>query len=182
MFQKQDYLIALKAHQKTLYRKVQELHEQGQGQDQVTTLDTSHGREAYPRVSVYPAPPETQSQWAGLTSVLWVERWGVRKSKPYTEQMAYISSLSLSAADLSQRIQAHWRIENRLHWVQDVLFEEDYARPGGNAPINWAILNCWLLDLVRPLGCRTVPEGLRRLANQVDLVWTILTQGFSLAK
>lgn len=65
--------------------------------------------------------------------------------------------MSLSAAEFSQRIQQHWEMENRLHWVRDVLFEEDYVRAGGNAPVNWAILNCWLLNWVRQLGYRTVP-------------------------
>ena len=61
-------------------------------------------------------------------------------------------------------------------------FEEDYARLGGNAPVSWAILNCFLINLVRQLGCRTLPQGIRFLANQVTRVFEFLTQGFSLDK
>jgi hypothetical protein len=32
-------------------------------------------------------------------------------------------------------IQQHWTIENRLHWVRDVTFDEDHPRPGGTAPV-----------------------------------------------
>ncbi|NEO83179.1 MAG: ISAs1 family transposase [Spirulina sp. SIO3F2] len=180
--QGQHYLIALKANQKTLYQTTQQLHHQGQSLDQVMEEDNSHGRQAYRRVSVYAAPPECQAQWAGLTCLIWVERWGIRDGKSYSESVGYITNLHLSAKEFLGAIQRHWHIENRLHWVRDVLFEEDFSRPGGNAPILWAILNCWLLNLVRKLGFRTVPQGLRRLANQVELVWTILTHGFSSAK
>jgi predicted transposase YbfD/YdcC len=180
--QEQHYLIALKANQKTLYQTVQAQHQQGQWLDQVTCEDLTHGRHIYRRVSVYEAPPACQAQWAGLQCLLWVERWGSRDGKSYSESMGYISSLSLSAQEFAEAIQGHWQIENRLHWVRDVLWEEDWGRPGGKAPIHWAILNCWLLNLVRQLGSRTVPQGLRRLANQVELVWMILTQGFSFLK
>ena len=65
----------------------------------------------------------------------------------------------LEAEAFLPHVQQHWGIENRLHWVRDVTFEEDYARPGGNAPVSWAILNCFLINLVRQLGCRTLPLG-----------------------
>ena len=67
-----------------------------------------------------------------------------------------------------------------LHWVRDVTFGEDYARPGGNAPMNWAVLNFWLLTIIRQLGSRTIPQGVRLLTNQVQKVMAILTRFFSL--
>ncbi|HIK40394.1 MAG TPA: transposase [Thermoleptolyngbya sp. M55_K2018_002] len=83
-----------------------------------------------------------------------------------------------STIQFLQPIQQHWNIENRLHWVRDVTFEEDHARPGGNAPVIWAILNCFIINIVRQLAYRTIPQGIRALTNQVQQVYTILTQGF----
>lgn len=80
--------MTLKANQKTLYHQAQQLHEQGQWLDRVEEQDNTHGRQIHRRVSVYPAPPEAQGQWAGLKVVLWVERWGVREGKAYSEQMS----------------------------------------------------------------------------------------------
>ena len=177
--QEQDYVIALKGNQKKLYQQVQQLHEERQWLEQATHEDNTHGRQVSRRVSVFAVPPEFQAQWPGLTRLLWVERWGTRNGKSFSEAIGYISSLSLSASEFLTAIQRHWHIENRLHWVRDTLFDEDFARPGGNAPLHWAILNCWLLNLVRKLGFRTVPQGLRHLANRPDLVWSFLTQGFS---
>lgn len=56
----------------------------------------------------------------------------------------------------------HWRIENKLHWVKDVLFnEDDPARRGGHAPVNWAIFNSFAITLARRGGYRTgCPQSL----------------------
>jgi len=40
-------------------------------------------------------------------------------------------------------------------------------------------LNCFLMTIVRQLGYRTVPQGIRVLTNQVKQVFEFLTQGFS---
>ncbi|MDX2217001.1 MAG: hypothetical protein SFY66_27290, partial [Oculatellaceae cyanobacterium bins.114] len=96
----------------------------------------------------------------------------------FEETIGYITNLEGNATQFLQHIQQHWGIENRLHWVRDVCFEEDTARPGGNAPVIWAILNCFLISIVRQLAFRTIPQGVRALTNQLKQVYTILTQGF----
>jgi hypothetical protein len=72
-------------------------------------------------------------------------------------------------------IRGHWAIENRLHWVKDVTFFEDYPpRLGGHAPVNWAIFFTWMITLVRRAGIRTVPQALRLSANRVEDVFSFL--------
>lgn len=110
-----------------------------------------------------------------------MERWGTREGKPFHERVGHISDLALSAADFLRHIQQDWGIENRLHWVRDVTFEEDSARPGGHAPVLWAILNCLLITIVRQLAFRTIPQGVRALTNQVEQIYQFLTHGFSSA-
>jgi hypothetical protein len=171
-------LIALKANQPTLYQALEHLHQSGTPLSQAQTIENDHSRQVHRHVWVYEAPEHLQSQWEGLKCLIWVERWGTREGKSFHEQVGYISNLALEAAEFLPHIQQHWSIENRLHWVRDVTFQEDTARPGGNAPVNWAILNCFLITLVRQLGYRTVPQGARVLANQVQRVFEFLTQGF----
>lgn len=176
--QQQHYLIALKANQPTLYQTLEHLHHSGTALSQAQTVEHDHNRQVHRHVWVYEAPDSLQSQWAGLKRLIWVERWGMRDGKSFHEQVGYISDLELEAAEFLPHIQQHWSIENRLHWVRDVTFQEDTARPGGNAPVNWATLNCFLITLVRQLGYRTIPQGARVLANQVKRVFEFLTQGF----
>ena len=35
------------------------------------------------------------------------------------------SSLSRSAKEMLEVVRSHWQIENKLHWVLDVIFGED---------------------------------------------------------
>jgi predicted transposase YbfD/YdcC len=47
-------------------------------------------------------------------------------------------------------VRTHWGIENQLHWVLDVVFDEDRARNRkGNGPQNLAILRKFALNLLR---------------------------------
>ena len=86
-----------------------------------------------------------------INSVVMVNRVGTRDQKPVTETVYYLSSQCLPAATYLHQIQSHWAIENRLHWVKDVTFSEDYpTRVGGHAPVNWAIFFTWIVTLVRP--------------------------------
>jgi hypothetical protein len=105
-----------------------------------------------------------------VKTLIWVERWGIRAGQPFEEPIGYISDLELNAVPFLQQIQQHWTIETRLHWVRDVTFDEDYARPGGKALVMWAILNCFLISIVRQLAYCTIPQKLRVLTNQVHQV------------
>lgn len=68
----------------------------------------------------------------------------------------------MSAKDALTDTQKHWGIENRLHWVRDVTFSENFPlRRGGNAPVNWAILHNFFITLARFLGFRTIPQAQR---------------------
>lgn len=180
--QQQHYLIALKANQPTLYRSLEQLHQQGVCLTQAECVDTSHNRHVHRHVSVYAAPPELCRHWQGLKHLIWVKRWGTREGRSFEETIGYITNLEGSATQFLQHIQQHWTIENRLHWVRDVGFEEDTARPGGNAPVIWAILNCFLITIIRQLAFRTIPQGVRALTNQLRQVYAILTQGFPPSK
>jgi predicted transposase YbfD/YdcC len=47
-------------------------------------------------------------------------------------------------------VRAHWHIENRLHWVLDVVMDEDQARARkDHAPENLARLRRFALNLLR---------------------------------
>ena len=80
-------------------------------------------------------------------------RRGVPVGKASVEVSYYITSLPPERADAARLltlIRGHWGIENRLHWVLDVLFREDACsvRVGDGAQ-NLARLRQLALNLLR---------------------------------
>ena len=73
---------------------------------------------------------------------------GGRAEKPAVRY--YLLSKYLPAKRLLATVRSHWGIENRLHWVLDVVFDEDANRSRkDNAPENLAILRQLALNLIR---------------------------------
>ncbi len=62
----------------------------------------------------------------------------------------YLLSKYMAAKRLLQIVRSHWGIENRLHWVLDVVFDEDGSRARkDNGPENLAVLRRFAINLVR---------------------------------
>ena len=53
-------------------------------------------------------------------------RYVKKSSKQSTEKAYYITSLPSNKAErIAGAIRSHWKVENQLHWVLDVGFNED---------------------------------------------------------
>ncbi|MEM6816697.1 MAG: ISAs1 family transposase, partial [Bacteroidota bacterium] len=62
--------------------------------------------------------------WPGLATLIRIEARRMEKptGKTTTSTRYYISSKKEKAQVFNANIRAHWRIENHLHWMLDVLF------------------------------------------------------------
>jgi len=58
-------------------------------------------------------------------SVIRVKRKGWRDKKEWNETLYYIRSKKIPTQIFAEKIQQHWGIENQVHWVKDVVFQED---------------------------------------------------------
>lgn len=60
----------------------------------------------------------------------------------------------------------HWAIENRLHWVRDVTFDEDRCRirKGAGAQVMASLRNL-AISLLRMAGARYIAPALRACAR-----------------
>jgi predicted transposase YbfD/YdcC len=62
----------------------------------------------------------------------------------------YISSAPLTAGQPAEAVRGHWGVENRLHWVLDVVFREDQSRHRkGHGAKNMAVVTHFAINLVR---------------------------------
>ena len=60
----------------------------------------------------------------------------------------------------ARAVRAHWGIENRLHWVLDVVFHDDLARlRTGHGPENMATVRHMAVNLVRERPRQAQPQG-----------------------
>ncbi len=65
------------------------------------------------------------------------------------ETRYYISSLASNATKVAEAVRTHWSIENSLHWVLDVSFDEDACRIRSyHAPQNMTLLRQIALNLL----------------------------------
>ncbi len=73
-----------------------------------------------------------------------------RGTTTHTETRYYLSSLGPAAERLNRVIRRHWAIENELHWVLDVVFDEDPSRiRQGYAAENEALLRTIAVSLLK---------------------------------
>ena len=68
---------------------------------------------------------------------------------------------------LLELVRGHWQIENKLHWVRDVTFDEDRSQVRcGNIPHVMAALRNTAIGLLRWAGYTNIAAACRRLAAQ----------------
>jgi predicted transposase YbfD/YdcC len=137
--------------------------------------DSSHGRKVQRSVSVLTPTTGIDPVWVGVKRIIKIERTGIRNRKPFEEKVFYVSSLTENATEFAQRIRAHWHVENRLHWVKDVVLKEDESLLcGGYALINFGILRTIAMNVFRKQGFPSVTNGIRLLAHDVDRLFSFL--------
>jgi predicted transposase YbfD/YdcC len=102
-------------------------------------------------VAVSQLPPlYRQELWTGLQSLVMLKSTRVLWNKTTTDVRCYISSLEADAQRHQQVIRSHWGIENSLHWVLDVTFNEDASRVrSGYAPQNLGLLRRLSVNLLK---------------------------------
>ncbi len=108
------------------------------------------------------------SDWPHLAQVCRLERI-VRTKRSTRRELAYaVTSLPPAEADPQRLLglwRGHWGIENRVHWVRDVTFDEDRSQVrAGSAPQVMAALRNLTISVIRLAGETNIAAALRRYA------------------
>ncbi|WP_413166690.1 ISAs1 family transposase [Capilliphycus salinus ALCB114379] len=169
------YLITVKKNQKKLYQALESITDSEQPFSINIEQEKSHGRQIKRQVSVFKSIEPLKSNWCGIQSLIRVKRWGKRGDKDDHQVAYYISSLLEKAEVFATRIRGHWQIENQLHWVKDVIFQEDGSQIHHfQARTNLSILQTIAMNLFRLLGFVSITEGQRWLNNHWFKLWILL--------
>ena len=95
---------------------------------------------------------------------------GKNNKKWSTETMYAITSLTATQArpaELAAIIRGHWLIEDRLHWVRDVTYDEDRSQVRtGNGPRVMASLRNLAITVLRLTGETSIAAALRYNARR----------------
>ena len=110
-----------------------------------------------------------RASWPGLQQVARVERRRTVRRRGlvrHTTDITYlVTSLPPERADattLLALVRGHWRIENRLHYVRDVTFDEDRSQIRcGATPQVMATCRNLAMTLLRQAGAPTIAAALR---------------------
>jgi predicted transposase YbfD/YdcC len=92
------------------------------------------------------------------------------KKKRSTETVYAVTSLTASqasAAELADIIRGHWGIEDRLHWIRDMAYDEDRSQVRtASGPRVMATLRNLAISILRLSGATNIAAALRHYARQ----------------
>lgn len=155
-----QYLLAVKSNQPTLRAEIEDYFATAPAEtlDTATDWDKGHGRIEERSVTV-----SRETDWLGgdrrfpgelrlpgATTIIKVRSRTELNDRCRTDARYYISSATLTAQAAAEAVRGHWGIENRLHWVLDVVFGDDQARlRTGHGAKNMAVVRHFAINLVR---------------------------------
>lgn len=138
---------------------------------QATTTDKGHGRLEIRRLwssialNTYVAFPHVGQVFCLQREVTALATGTTRGEIVYG--VTSLSPAQASPARLLALVRGHWTIENRLHWVRDVTFDEDRSQiRRGAGPQVMATLRNLAISLLRLAGAPFIAPALRQAGWQ----------------
>lgn len=142
------------------------------------TSEQNRGRTENRRVKIYPVPAQIDAGWVGLNRIVQVHRFGYRPdSGAYDEKQFYILSRPIDDAQyIGQAIRNHWAIENSLHYVKDVNFNEDKNKIKQDNPATiLSLFQDIAINLYRCKGYKSIKKATIHHANKIKELLRYIT-------
>ena len=162
-----DYVLSLKGNQGSLLDDVETFFTSALAPNAVpVSVDGGHGRLETRTIAVTDDIGwlHERHDWPGLNSILAVTLCQKSGQKIREDTRYFISSLKANdQLRLANAVRAHWSIENNLHWVLDVAFDEDRNRTRqGHSAANLAVIRHIALNILKNETSRKVGIKVKR--------------------
>jgi predicted transposase YbfD/YdcC len=148
-----DYVLALKGNQETLHDDVRRFLDDPQTElARAIDTDKGHGRIETRTAALTGdiAWLQESHAWPGLKAIGKITASRESDGKTTIETRCYLLSQAVPPERFNAIVRSHWGIENALHWVLDVVLDEDQARNRkDHGPQNLALLRKLALNLAK---------------------------------
>lgn len=133
--QKGHYCLAVKTNQAILYEEIKDYFSYAEKEETeklsfYQTIEKNHGRiekrNYITSSEIYYITGK--ENWKNLKRIGKVESIREIKGEKSKETRYYILDVDYTAEEMSKVVRGHWEIENNLHWVLDVHFQEDRCK------------------------------------------------------
>jgi len=148
-----------------------------------TTEDSDHGRSERRTIQLAPLRPYLDYptiDFPYAQHAFLIERYTTHHTSGKHSAYAALGITSLPAdlahpTHVATHVRNHWHIENRLHWVRDVAYNEDHSRiRTGTAPRAMASLRNLAISTLRYHGWDNIAKGLRHMGRNPIRPLTLL--------
>ncbi|MFD4433840.1 ISAs1 family transposase [Nocardia sp. NPDC058497] len=142
------------------------------------TIDIGHGRRE--RRTLKTTAINAGIGFPGAEQVLRITRTRTDRAtgKRSTEAVYAVTGLTATDAtgeQIATWLRGHWGIENRVHWIRDVTYDEDRCRARtGHAPQILATLRNTAISLARLAGHTNIAAALRHYAHDFTRPFELL--------
>ena len=169
-----DYVMCVKANQGSLHEDVKYFFDEcgdfrGIEHTYYESVEKDHGRIEVRKCWAVEGEAKWLGfgeEWKGLRSIAALRAERIIRGESSVETRYYISSLPGDAKKIALAVREHWAVENSLHYVLDVMMNEDASRiRKDNAPLNLATLRRIALNMInRVKGKSSVRSAMKRAA------------------
>ena len=162
-----DFLLTVKANQKTLHRQIRS---QFQGKRKIpfvaTDHEISHGRDITWTLRAKQAPKHICEAWIGTSWIVEVSATGYRDGRSFQAQHLFLTSLRTTPEAMLQLVRDRWSIEG-WHWIRDTQLHEDAHRYRGNGAGAMAALRTAAMNLLRLSGFQSIRAAMQAVMHDI---------------
>lgn len=171
-----DYLVKVKGNQPKLLESVRRKAGTSVPTDICKTVEKSRGRLENREVAVFEPPSDISEDWTGVSRIISARRIFESPKKSHATISYYISSIvSDSAEFFAKGIRGHWHVENRLHYVRDVIMNEDESGiRNPDAATNMSVFRNFVINIFRGNGFDSVKNASIFFAANIRKLFNLL--------
>jgi len=171
-----NFLVKVKGNTSRLLNAIKYIAETTKAVSIIQEKEINRGREERRKTEVYLPTSKIPEDWEGIKRIIHIERDFKSSKISHETHSYYISSVeSNDSSEFATGIRGHWFIENKLHWVKDVIQKEDSTKhKKGFASRNMSVMRNIAINIFRGNGYESIKHASIFFASNVNVLIKIL--------